>query len=101
MNQGTTATACGSKTPPCMNGGGFYIEGGADVQLIPSGTAAQQYIITQGSGSSKTITTITVDPTANTTVVAQTGGPSVTLSGVPMNTLSASACRPWCTSTGP
>jgi len=90
MNQGTTATACGSKTPPCMNGGGFYIEGGADVQMIPSGASAQQYVITQGA----TKTTITVDPSANggvgSTVIAQQGGPSETLSGVPMNTLSNS-----------
>jgi len=90
MNQGTTATACGSKTPPCMLGGGFYIEGGADVQMIPSGSSAQQYVITQGA----TKTTITVDPAANSgvgsTVIAQQGGPSQTLSGVPMNTLSNS-----------
>jgi hypothetical protein len=91
MNQGTTTTACGTKTPPCMAGGGFYVEGGADVQFIPaSGSTAQIYKITQGG----TITTITVDPAANggigSTVVTD-GTTTQTLSGVPMNNLTGQA----------
>ncbi len=91
-NQGTTASACGSKTPPCMLGGGFYVQGGADVKLVPvSGSnTAQQYVITQ----SGTTTTITVDPAANggvgSTVITQ-GSATSTLSGVPMNSLLSQA----------
>ncbi len=92
-NQGTTATACGSKTPPCVVGGGFYIEGAADIKLLPVSTSdtAQQYVITQGS----TVTTITVDPAANsgagTTVVQQGSTTYPTLNGVPMNALVSQA----------
>jgi hypothetical protein len=96
-NQGTTAGACGSKTPPCVLGGGFYVEGTADVELLPVSTSdtAQQYVITQGSGVSAVKTTITVDPAANsgagTTVITQGTTTYPTLSGVPMNTLLSQA----------
>jgi len=98
MNQGSVA-ACGGLSParssPCMAGGGFYVEGGADVQMIPvSGSStAQEYIIKQGS----TTTTITVDPAATapdgstgTTKVTQ-GSSTVTLNGVPMDNITAQA----------
>jgi len=83
-NPGTTAAACGSKSIPCVQGGGFYIEGNASVELQPSGATAEVYKITQGG----TVTTITVDPNANgglgTTVIAS-GTYSETLGGVPMD----------------
>jgi Tfp pilus assembly protein PilX len=92
FNKGTTSgTGTGQcaagVTPPCVAGGGFYVEGAADVQLVPvSGSStAQTYNITQGG----VLTTITIDPAANsgvgTTVVTQ-GGTTQTLNGVPMNT---------------
>jgi Tfp pilus assembly protein PilX len=95
-NQGTTAAACGTKTPPCVLGGGFYVEGAADVELLPvSGSdTAQQYIIKQTIGGNTT-TTITVDPAANggagTTVIQQGSTVYPTLNGVPMNGLVSSA----------
>ena len=80
---GTSAT-CGTVAPPCVKGGGFYVEGDAQILLQPSGSTAQIYQITQGG----TTTTITIDPAANggagTTVIAQ-AGTTLTLNGVPMN----------------
>jgi type IV pilus assembly PilX-like protein len=89
MNQGTTALVCGSRTPPCMRGGGFYVEGGADIKLTPgSNDTAQVYTITQGS----TTTTIKVDPAATgtdgnlgTTTITQGGVTYPPINGVPMN----------------
>jgi Tfp pilus assembly protein PilX len=90
MNQGTTTTACGTRTPPCIAGGGFFVQGGADVQLLPSGSTAQVYKVLQNG----TTTTITIDPAASSgvgsTVVTQ-GSTSLTLSGVPMDTLTSQA----------
>jgi Tfp pilus assembly protein PilX len=81
---GKTAAVCGAKSVPCVQGGGFYIQGNASVELQPSGSTAEVYKITQGS----TVTTITVDPAANggigTTVIAS-GTATETLSGVPMD----------------
>jgi phage gp45-like len=74
-------------------GGGFYVEGAADVELLPVSTSdtAQQYIITQGS----TVTKVTVDPAANsgagTTVIQQGSTTYPTLNGVPMNGLVSQA----------
>ena len=75
-----------------VQGGGFYVEGNAQVTLAPSGTSAQVYTVTQGS----TTTTITVDPSANsgagaTTVVS--GSTTLNLTGVPQN-LSVSPATP-------
>jgi Tfp pilus assembly protein PilX len=89
ITNGTTAGTCPAAVPtPCIAGGGFYVEGGADVQLIPSGTTAQQYKITQSGAT----TTITIDPAANsgvgTTVITTTAG-TQTLNGVPANTVGA------------
>jgi Tfp pilus assembly protein PilX len=85
-NRGTTAAVCGATAVPCIAGGGFLVEGAADVQLIPSGTTAQIYKITQ----SGVTTTITIDPTANTTTISN-GSTSSTLNGVPENTVTATA----------
>jgi hypothetical protein len=81
---GTTAAVCGAKAVPCVQGGGFYIEGNANVELQPSGSTAEVYTITQGS----TVTTLTVDPAANGglgTTVITSGSTTETLSGVPMD----------------
>jgi hypothetical protein len=90
MNKGSTSTACGAVTPPCMAGGGFYVEGGADVQLIPSGATAQIYKITQ----SGVTTTITIDPATNGGVgstVITNGSTTQTLNGVTMDDITAQA----------
>ena len=94
-NAGNPGVCAATVTPPCMNGGGFYVEGGADVQLIPSGNTAQIYKITQ----SGVTTTITVDPGSPasgtnpavpaTTTIAVPGNPTVTLNGVPMDTITS------------
>jgi Tfp pilus assembly protein PilX len=88
---GATAGTCPPSMPtPCIAGGGFYVEGGADVQLIPSGATAQVYKITQNG----VLTTITIDPAANsgvgTTVITTTVG-TQTLNGVPMDTATMTA----------
>ncbi len=86
-------TVCPSNvTPPCIAGGGFYIEGGADVQLISvSGSnTAQKYVITQGG----VVTTIVVDPAANSgmgTTVISTPSSTQTLNGVPTDTVTGQA----------
>jgi Tfp pilus assembly protein PilX len=90
LNKSTSAS-CGTVPAPCIAGGGFYVEGGADVQLIPSGSTAQQYVIKQGS----TTTTITVDPAANsgvgTTVITQGSTTYPTINGVPTNWMNPSS----------
>jgi hypothetical protein len=60
------------------------VEGAADVQLVPSGSTAQIYKITQGGVT----TTISIDPATNTTVISN-GSTSATLNGVPENTVTA------------
>ena len=90
LKQGNTTTSCGTLAPPCMAGGGLYVEGSADVQLIPSGSTAQQYVITQGGS----VTTITIDPAANGgvgTTVISTGSGTQTLNGVPMDSVTSQA----------
>jgi Tfp pilus assembly protein PilX len=48
-----------------MAGGGFYVEGSANVTLSTSGTSGQVFAISQSTGSNTTTTTtITVDPLA-------------------------------------
>jgi Tfp pilus assembly protein PilX len=76
----SSSAICGAKATPCIAGGGFYVEGNANVLLKPTGSSAQVYQITQGS----TVTTITVDPVANTTVITS-GTTTETLNGVPEN----------------
>jgi Tfp pilus assembly protein PilX len=85
---GSTPGTCSAHIPPpCIAGGGFYVQGGANVELIPSGATAQIYKITQ----SGVTTTITIDPAANggvgTTVISQPGTVTQTLNGVPMDTI--------------
>jgi Tfp pilus assembly protein PilX len=74
----TTKDALGNTIPPKFKGGGIYVEGNANITLQPVGTSAQLYTITQGS----TVTTITVDPVANTTTMV-TGGTMQVVTGVP------------------
>ena len=87
LNKSTSA-ACGTHSAPCIAGGGFYVEGGADVQLVPVGSTAQKYVIKQGGVT----TTITVDPAATspdggtgTTVITQGSTTYPTINGVPTN----------------
>jgi Tfp pilus assembly protein PilX len=61
-----------------FTGGGIYVQGDASVTLSTSGSSGQVYKVTQGS----TVTTITVDPVANTTTMTS-GGKTVNISGVP------------------
>lgn len=67
--------------PPTFKGGGIMVQGDASVVLSPGGATApnaQIYTITQGS----TVTTITVNPVANTTQVVS-GGTTLNIIGVP------------------
>lgn len=73
-------STCSPTASPCVKGGGFLIPGNAQILLKPSGTSAQVYQITQGS----TVTTITIDSVANTTVITS-GTTTLTLNGVPEN----------------
>jgi hypothetical protein len=88
---GTTSGTCPANVPPpCIAGGGFYVEGGADVLLTPSGATAQIYQITQNG----TTTTITIDPAANNgvgTTVISTGTSTQTLNGVPYDSITSAA----------
>jgi Tfp pilus assembly protein PilX len=91
-SSGTTpgSSCLGTTPPPCIAGGGFYVEGGASVKLYPSGATAQVYVITQGS----TVTTITVDPAANAGIGSTTiynGVTTQTLNGVPDNLVNVSS----------
>jgi Tfp pilus assembly protein PilX len=63
---------------PTFTGGGIYVQGNANVTLSTSRTSGQVYSITQGS----TTTTITVNPTTNTTTMVS-GGTTLNISGVP------------------
>jgi Tfp pilus assembly protein PilX len=61
-----------------FSGGGIYVKGDANVQLSTSGSSAEVYTITQNGVT----TTITIDPSSNTTVVTA-GGKTTTIAGVP------------------
>ena len=90
----TVSASCAH--PPCMTGGGIYVEGAANSVVLStanptiSGSVHNQQVftITQGS-STTTTTTITVDLTSDTTTLAsKTGSGSVTtttINGVPQN----------------
>ncbi len=74
-----------------MTGGGLFVQGNAQITLAavtgpgPNNDPLQVFQITQGG----TTTTMTVDPAANggvgSTVVQQTGSPTITLVGQPAN----------------
>jgi len=85
-----------------MAGGGFYVEGNANVTLSTSGNSAQVFAVSQSSGFNTTTTTITVDPlatppyswncpagtTGTTTVATKVGSGSTTtvnICSVPMD----------------
>jgi hypothetical protein len=78
----TSSASC--PTPPCMTGGGIYVEGDATVTLAAVTTSTsppqdQQVItIVQGGVTS----TVTIDLTLNQTTF-QTGTDSITINGVP------------------
>ncbi len=75
----TTVDSNGNKIPPKFTGGGIFVQGDANVVLSPSSNGtAQVYTITQGS----TVTTITIDPKANTTTMTS-GATTLTVTGVP------------------
>jgi Tfp pilus assembly protein PilX len=84
----TSAGACGSLTPPCMNGGGIYVEGSAKVTLSATtsagGNPLQVFTIIQGSGGGATTTTVTIDLALQTTKITD-GTTTTNLSGVPQN----------------
>lgn len=61
-----------------FTGGGIYVAGNATVTLLPGSGSQQKFTIRQGS----TTTTVTVDPSANTTTIAN-GSTSKTITGVP------------------
>jgi len=61
-----------------FTGGGIYVQGNATVKLSTSGASAQVYTITQGG----TVTTVTVNPVANTTTMVS-GGTTLNITGVP------------------
>jgi len=63
---------------PMFTGGGIYVQGNATVKLSASGASAQVYTITQGG----TVTTVTIDPVANTTTMVS-GGTTVNITGAP------------------
>ena len=63
---------------PTFNGGGIYVQGNAGVKLSTTGTSGQVFTITQGS----TVTTITINPSTNTTSVVS-GGTTLNITGVP------------------
>ena len=65
--------------PPCMTGGGIYVEGNASVVLSTVGTSGQQYQITQGGVT----TTIMIDLATNQTTMQVGSGPVTTIGGVP------------------
>ena len=78
MPYSTSSSTCGSVTPPCMTGGGIFVQGDASsITLSPGSTSSQQtYVVVQGS----TTTTITVNTGTNTTTINGT-----TINGVPEN----------------
>jgi Tfp pilus assembly protein PilX len=61
-----------------FTGGGIYVQGNANVTLSTSGASAQVYTINQGG----TVTTVTIDPVANTTTMVS-GGTTLNITGVP------------------
>ena len=63
---------------PTFTGGGIYVQGNATVKLSTSGASAQVYTITQGG----TVTTVTIDPVANTTTMVS-GGTTLNIAGAP------------------
>ena len=100
----TTASSSSCSSPPCMTGGGIYVEGNANSVMLTaanptiSGVAHKQQVFTiaQGSGTTTT-TTITIDYTSKTTTMAsKTGNGSTTtttINGIPEN-LSGSSPSP-------
>jgi hypothetical protein len=64
---------------PTFTGGGIMVQGNASIVLSPGTGTSQVYTITSSSGGT---TTVTINPTSNTTVVSS-GSTNLTISGVP------------------
>ena len=86
-----SAYSCVGDSHSCVNtvtGGGIYVQGSAGVVLTAGrdgqGNPTQTYSITQGG----TVTTVTTNISTNSTVFSS-GGNTLTLTGVPENTLGA------------
>jgi Tfp pilus assembly protein PilX len=78
-----STTTVGSVTTNTMTGGGIYVEGNANSVVLTAATAGngdaeQIFTITQGS----TVTTITEDLTASTTVVGSKVGSTTTTTNI-------------------
>jgi hypothetical protein len=78
----TSALVCA--TPPCITGGGIYVQGNADSVVVSAttsgGHALQVFAIKQGS----TTTTVTLDLTGQTTTITN-GTTTKTVNGLPQN----------------
>jgi Tfp pilus assembly protein PilX len=61
-----------------FTGGGIFVQGDATVKLSPAGTNGETYTITQGG----VVTTVTVNPTTNTTSISD-GATNTTITGIP------------------
>ncbi len=69
-------TTTGGVTTNTMTGGGIYVEGDAASLVLTAsnatnGDAVQVMTISQGTSPDTTVTTVTIDPVANTTGVSQ------------------------------
>jgi Tfp pilus assembly protein PilX len=77
----TTSTSC--PTPPCMTGGGIYVQGNASVTMsaaTTSGHNKQIFTIV----NNYTTTTVTLDLTGNTTTISS-GASTKVINGLPEN----------------
>ena len=92
----TNASSTTCPHPPCMTGGGIYVEGNADSVVLSAatptvgGTVHNQQVVHDHAGHfTDTTTTITVDLTSHTTTMASAGGlrstTTTTINGVPDN----------------
>lgn len=92
---------CSSSTPTyTYSGGGIYVKGDASVTLSGSSacsstTCPEIYTITQGSGASATVTTVTINNATNTTTFSSKVGSaaaiSKTLVGVPVQKITSTS----------
>jgi hypothetical protein len=83
----TTSSSASCPHPPCMTGGGIYVQGNAAVTLsavTSSGHSQQVFTIVNNN----TTTTVTLDLTADTTTIAQSGShapAAEVINGLPEN----------------
>ena len=78
----TSASTCGSVTPPCFTGGGIFVQGNASLGLAATndtnGNPTQTYTISQGGAT----TTVVVNDVTNVTTISS-GASTQTINGVP------------------